>query len=134
MSTAGQTAIKAAMSVAKDIAEGRIAPAQLADVALTECRSLFGAVVGPADPLWPLQAEVARQVLAAGGVPANELQEWLAVQRQRDGFEPRPTPWFEPLLAALADDEPDACLECLAGVCTEHEGGLRWVGTDPPAV
>lgn len=108
MSTAGQTAIKAAMSVAKDVAEGRIAPAQLADVALTECRSLFGAVVGPADPLWTLQAEVARQVLAAGGVPANELQEWLAVQRAREGVQAPVAAggsWIEQALAAVADEE-----------------------------
>lgn len=109
MSTAGQTAIKAAMSVAKDIAEGRVAPASLADVALTECRTLFGAVVGPDDPLWPLQAEVARQVLAAGGIPANELQEWLAVQRSREGIQVVPAvaggSWIEQALAAVADEE-----------------------------
>jgi hypothetical protein len=80
---AAQT-IKAAMSVAKDVAEGRLLPSSLAAAALEECRTLTSAVVGPNDPLWPLQTEIARQVIAAGGIPANELQEWLAVQRARE--------------------------------------------------
>jgi hypothetical protein len=45
-------------------------------------KKIFRKVVGPGDPLWPAQLEVARQVIAAGGIPANELQEWLAVQRE----------------------------------------------------
>lgn len=51
----------------------------LAVVAADECRELFAAVVGPGDPLWPLHIEVTRQVLAADGIPAGELTEWLAV-------------------------------------------------------
>jgi hypothetical protein len=124
-------AIKAAMAVAKDVAEGRVVPAQLDAAALEACRSLFAAVVGPDDPLWALQAEVARQVIAQGGVTANELSEWLAVQRRREG--PRPACWIEELLAALAE-EPERCDECLAGVCTEHEGGLRWAAANPEGV
>jgi hypothetical protein len=53
-------AVKAAMSVATDITEGRLNPADLDRVALDECRALFGRVVGPGDPLWELQVEVAR--------------------------------------------------------------------------
>lgn len=99
--------VKAALAVAKDVAEGRVSPAQLDDAALEACRSVFGTVAGPDDPLWPLQADVARQVLAAGGVPANELQEWLAVQRRRDGFDRGPT-WMDRLLELLAADDETA--------------------------
>lgn len=106
MSAAGQTAIKAAMAVAGDVAEGRLHPASLAEAALVECRALFGTVAGPHDALWPLQGDVARQVLAAGGVPAAELSEWLAVQRRREGLDAPPAdPWMDRLLAALADED-----------------------------
>lgn len=84
MSTSGQTAIKAAMSIAGDIAEGRLLPSQLAAAALDECRAWFGAVGGPLDALWPLQVDVGRQVMALGGYSANELAEWAAVARQRE--------------------------------------------------
>lgn len=79
-----QSAIKSAMSVARDVAEGRIAPAQLAAAAVAECRALFGVVAGVEDPLWALQVDVARQVLAAGGIPVGELAEWLAVAKTRE--------------------------------------------------
>lgn len=75
-------AIKAAMSVAADLSTGSLTEADLADVAVAECRALVGEVVGPDDPLWPLQVEIARAVLARGGVPENELTEWLAVARR----------------------------------------------------
>lgn len=104
-----RTAVDAAMGVAADVAEGRLSPLQLDAQAVQECRQLAGTVVGPDDPLWPLQCEVARQVLAAGGVPANELQEWLAVQRARDGVPVVPVAaggsWIEQALAAVADEE-----------------------------
>lgn len=79
-----QDAIKAATSVARDIAEGRLAPEHLEAQAVTELRDLFGTVAGEDDPLWPLQLQVASGVLAAGGIPTEELAEWLAVQRRRD--------------------------------------------------
>ena len=50
---------------------------------MTKCRELFGTVVGDGDPLWDLHRDIARQVLALDGVPADELSEWLAVARQR---------------------------------------------------
>jgi hypothetical protein len=78
-----EDAIKAASSVARDAAEGRLSPAALEQHAVTECRGLFGTVAGPDDPLWSLHLDVARQVLALDGVPADELAEWLAVARQR---------------------------------------------------
>lgn len=85
MSTAPKAAgITAAMAVARDVAEGRLNPADLAAEFEADARSLFGAVVGPDDPLWPLQLDVARQILGLGGVPADELAEWLAVARRRE--------------------------------------------------
>ena len=45
--------------------------------------ALFGVVAGPTDALWSLHVDIARQVLAKGGVSADELSEWLAVARQR---------------------------------------------------
>lgn len=101
-------AVLAAMAVAEDIANGRLSPAQLDAAAVDECRALFRAVVGPDDPLWDVQGEVTRGYLAAGGIPANELQEWLAVQRQREPAQPvaaEPS-WIEQGLALMADDEP----------------------------
>lgn len=81
-------AVDAAMAVAQDIADGRLLPSSVDAAALEACRGIVGVVVGPQDALWPLQAEIARQVIAAGGIHANELSEWLAVQRRRDGIEP----------------------------------------------
>lgn len=74
-----ETAIKAAMSVARDLAEGRLPVADLDAIAATESTALFATVVGPGDPVWPTQVAVARRVLALGGVTADELREWLAV-------------------------------------------------------
>ncbi|MFL0159520.1 flagellar hook-length control protein [Mycobacteroides chelonae] len=79
--------VTAAMSIADDIAEGRLAPEHLEAQAVTELRDLFGTVVGEDDPLWPVQLDVAHGVLAAGGIPTDELAEWLAVQRRRDNPE-----------------------------------------------
>jgi hypothetical protein len=58
-------------------------PAALAQQAETECRELFGTVVGEGDPLRGLHRDIARQALARDGVPADELSECLAVARQR---------------------------------------------------
>lgn len=98
---ARKTAVDAAITVAEDIAAGKITTTTLEAQAAAECQALFGNVVGANDPLWALQCDVARQVIAAGGVPSNELQEWLAVQRRR---EPRPPSWIEELLAQLDDE------------------------------
>lgn len=70
--------ITAAMGIASDAAEGKLSPADLEAQAVEECRSLFGTVTVDG-PLFPLQVEVARAVLAANGIPVDELQEWLAV-------------------------------------------------------
>lgn len=75
--------VKAAMSVARDAAEGQVSTSDLERTIAEECRALFGVVRGPDDPLWALHAEVARQVLSQSGVPIDELAEWLAVARRR---------------------------------------------------
>jgi hypothetical protein len=58
--------ITAAMSIAKDVAEGRVDPSALQQQAVTECRDLFATVAGEGDPLWTLHADVARQAIALG--------------------------------------------------------------------
>lgn len=107
--TTSQHVIDAAMDIAKDVAEGRIAPTDLESAAVEQCRELFATVYGPADPLWSVHVDVARQVLAFGGLGADELAEWVAVQRTRAGLpvtEPERS-WIERALADGADDEDD---------------------------
>lgn len=77
--------IKAAMDIATDAAEGRLIPTELDNALAVACNELVGTVVGPDDPLFGLQTQIARQIIAAGGVPTDELAEWLAVQRRREG-------------------------------------------------
>lgn len=78
-------AVAAAMSVAEDITSGALDPGQLESEVVAACRELLAVVVGEGDPLWPLQVEICRGVLAAGGaIGADELAEWLAVQRRRE--------------------------------------------------
>ncbi len=74
-----ETAIKAAMGIAREVAEGRLPVPDLEAAAAAEAASLFSTVVGPGDPLWDTQVAVTRRVLALGGVPVDELREWLAV-------------------------------------------------------
>lgn len=107
--TATEDAIRAAMGVAKDVAEGRLTPAELDAAAVAGCEALMLQAVGPDDPLWPMQVELARQVLMLGGVPATELAEWAAVQRQAEG-EPVGAPvgepsWIERALEQMADED-----------------------------
>jgi hypothetical protein len=126
-------AVNAAMSVATDVAEGRLSPTDLETTAVMELRQLVGEVVGPGDPVWDLQVQIARGVLALDGVPADELSEWLAVARQRAG-EPLSQPDSdrvepEPISSASealtpecvgaqpdADDEPKAQQPAVAAV------------------
>lgn len=74
-----EDAIKAASSVARDIAEGTLHPGQLERQAVAELTARAGQVTGPGDPLWPVQVDIARGVLAARGIPTAELLEWAAV-------------------------------------------------------
>jgi hypothetical protein len=80
-----EDAIKAASSIARDVADGTLSPVTLEAQLETELRGLVGTVVGEGDPLFALQVEIARGVLAVGGVPTDELAEWLAVARHRAG-------------------------------------------------
>lgn len=107
LKAARKRGVDAALSVAEDIADGRLQPSQLDGEVASLCREMFAHVIGADDPLWELQVEVARGVLAVGGVPANELAEWLAVTRQAEGVEePAPKPsWIERTLAELDEDE-----------------------------
>lgn len=105
MSTTVDDVIKSAASVARDAAEGRLVPSSLDEAVADECRALFGTVAGPGDPLWPLHVDVARQVLALGGVPADELTEWTAVARRREQPEEAVTP-AEPRDDADTPDVP----------------------------
>lgn len=104
-------AINGAMSLADDVAQGRVVPAALEAQAVAELRQLFGTVVGPDDSAWPLQLDVARQVLALGGIPADELAQWLAVARHRAG---------EPIGQPDADDAPPE-VETLPSVAIRTE-------------
>jgi hypothetical protein len=83
--TTTEDVIRAAASVGRDAAEGRLVPSVLDAAVADECRELFGTVVGPSDPLWSVHLDVARQVLALGGLSADEFSEWLAVARTRAG-------------------------------------------------
>lgn len=101
-----QDAIKAAMTVAKDVAEGRLDPAALDAAVAAECRQLFAFVTGPADPLWDIHVEVARQVLALDGIPVDELAEWLAVTRKAQGIKEAPADsWAARVLEQMADED-----------------------------
>lgn len=82
--------IDAALGLAGDISEGKIDPVDLDAELVAKCRELCGTVVGPQDPLWPLQIGIARSVLAVGGLDADELSEWTAVARRRAAEPPKP--------------------------------------------
>ncbi|WP_078313158.1 MULTISPECIES: hypothetical protein [unclassified Mycobacterium] len=104
--TTASDVVTAAMSVADDAAERRLDPATLEQQLVTELRALFVAVVGEDDPLWQIQTDVTRGVLAAGGLDASELSEWAAVAHRREN------PDTEPLSPAVpiggADTPPEA--------------------------
>jgi hypothetical protein len=120
--------VKAAMSVARDAAEGKLDPASLSDRAVSECRELFSDVVGQDDPLWPLHLDIARQVLALGGVPADELSEWAAALRHRDA---------EPSSEPQPDDDPPDAISPLSVELSAHDDALDTVrdsGTQPADV
>ncbi|QEN13748.1 flagellar hook-length control protein [Mycolicibacterium sp. ELW1] len=79
-----EDAIKAASSVARDIADGNLAPDALERQAVAELSQLMLIEPEPGSDLERLQAESARRVLARGGISTDELAEWLAVQRRRE--------------------------------------------------
>lgn len=126
--TTTEDVIKSAAAVARDAAEGRLSSAELDQAVADECRELFGIVAGPDDPLWPLHVDIARQVLAAGGLPAAEAAEWAAVLKRReqqaeavgtvDGSQPRDVP-ADPKTSASGPHSRDS-----GGADAEHEAGL----------
>jgi len=111
--TAMKAAVTAALAIAEDVTAGQLDVTTLDALALEECRGLFSRVVGPGDVLWDLHVEVARQVLAVGGgVPTDELAEWVAVYRAAEveaaelaAAVPavRGPSWIETALAAAED-------------------------------
>lgn len=113
--TTASDVVTAAMGIADDVAQGRLSPATLEAQLETELRDMVGAVVGEGDPLFALQCEIARGLLAVGGIPTDEQAEWLAVARHRAGEsvsqpEPDQTP-PEPVSlpsVALVPDSVDA--------------------------
>jgi hypothetical protein len=102
--TTRDDAIKAAASIARDVAEGKLALSYLERQAVAELTELFGEVVGPGSPVWELQVSTARGVLAAGGIPADELAEWLAVQRASEAPSV-PEPEAAPQLISVLGEE-----------------------------
>ena len=112
-----KAAVTAALQIAEDVTAGHLDVTTLDALALEECRNLFARVVGPGDPLWDLHVDVARQVLAVGGgVPVDELAEWVAVYRAAaaDAAElaasvpaDRGVSWIEAALANLEDTDAD---------------------------
>ncbi len=107
-----EDAIKAAASVARDVADGKLSPNDLQAQAVAECRELFGTVIGEDYALWSLHADVARQAVSLGALSADELSEWAAVMRHKAGkaVEP-PAPHDYPLpavsLASVAQSQPE---------------------------
>ena len=113
-----KAAVTAALQIAEDVTAGQLDVTALDAVAVAECRNLFARVVGPTDPLWEMHVDVARQVLAVGGgVPVDELAEWVAVYRAAEAeaeVAPEVVPadrgvsWIEAALANLEDTDVDA--------------------------
>jgi hypothetical protein len=82
-------AVAAAMSIAEDVTEGKLDPADLQQQVIIACRELVGQVIGEGDDLFPLQTEIARSVLAVGGgIGPDELAEYLALARRRQDTGP----------------------------------------------
>jgi hypothetical protein len=136
--TTPEDIIRAAASVGRDAAEGRLSPGQLEAQAAAELRALFGTVVGEGDPAWPVQLDVARGVLAAGGIPADELSEWLAVARHRAG-EPVDQPVTLPEAVSLpseahSPESADAAPEPVGPAAPEPVADAEVVHNGPPDV
>ena len=87
MTITPEDAIKAASSVARDVADGRLDPAQLERQAVAELKALMLVEPEPGSDLEALHTDSARRVLARGGIPADEVAEWLAVQRRRENLD-----------------------------------------------
>jgi hypothetical protein len=119
-------AIEAAMSIADKVAQGRLAPADMEALAVRELTELFAEVV-PGSPVWPLQVAVARGVLAAGGIPADELAEWTAVQRASE----KPEEPAKPLSVPEPVDPDQAAPEPVSFASEELSPENDALDTDP---
>jgi hypothetical protein len=64
--TTKRDAVDAALTLAQDIADGKLSPTELEAQAIEELRELVGDVVGPGDPLLGLAARCGAR--RAGGV------------------------------------------------------------------
>lgn len=117
-----EDAIKAAASVARDVADGKLSPADLQTQLVAELRELVGEVVGPGDPVWELQLQIARGVLAADGLSADELSEWLAVARHRAG---------EPVSQPGLPDAPPPVESLPSGMLSADSDAVELADADP---
>lgn len=99
--TTRKAAALAALDLSQEIHDGKISVANIEAEMVDAARSLFAIVAGPNDPLFDLQRDVARQVIAAGGLTADELREWVAVLERRAGGAVKPSETPEP------SDPPD---------------------------
>lgn len=105
---AKKAAVDEALNLAEDLAASRIDAADLVVAAVEAARGVAGTVIGLGDPVWELQVQICRDVLALGGLPADELAEWAAVQADGEGVCVAPVvSWIEEALAAGADDDAD---------------------------
>ena len=77
--------VNAASDTLRDVETGVLSAGEVERRAVDACRELFGIVgSGPGDPLWELHGDTTRQYIAAGGMSADEIAEWLAVQQRRE--------------------------------------------------
>ncbi|MEB3020886.1 flagellar hook-length control protein [[Mycobacterium] crassicus] len=133
-----EDAVNAAADLIAGLTSGTLAPADVQRRAVDTARELFGVVgAGPADPLWTLHGDVARQYLATGGVGAAELVEWLATQRRREGItEPEPANSPPPAVSSasgaqgVGNGQPNAEALALALTDTEGDAGAEVVSGD----
>lgn len=112
--TTSADAIRAATSIARDVADGKLSPTDLEAQAVTELKELVGTVVGEGDPLWTLQCEIARQAVGLGALSPEALREWAAVLDRQRGVEP-----VEAVETAPRDDLPTPV--SLASVDESHQ-------------
>lgn len=108
--------VESAYAVLGELTGGTLSGAAVELRAVETCRQMVGTVAGPDDPLWSVQLDIARQVLGLGGVPADELTEWLSAARSREnpaGAEDCPSASVSSLTEAhgLGNGGPDADAE-----------------------
>ncbi len=78
--------VNSASDVLRDIENGVLRADEVEARVVAEMRRQFGQVNGPGDALWELHLDMCRQVLEAGGLSGDELAEWTAVARRREGL------------------------------------------------